>query len=61
MYCAALYMFIDSFAAVAEKDLVRRLFTLGEAAQLCPACVSEQLFLLVQSLLATPKELSASE
>nr|XP_056716845.1 condensin-2 complex subunit D3 [Euleptes europaea] len=37
-----------------EDVLVRRLFTLGEAAQLCPAKVEKRIFLLIQSILAGP-------
>ncbi|XP_030077819.1 condensin-2 complex subunit D3 isoform X2 [Microcaecilia unicolor] len=36
-----------------EELLVRHLFMLGEAAQLCPARVEKQVFLLVQSILAS--------
>nr|XP_033774995.1 condensin-2 complex subunit D3 isoform X2 [Geotrypetes seraphini] len=36
-----------------EELLVRHLFMLGEAAQLCPAKVEKQVFLLVQSILAS--------
>ncbi|XP_029429112.1 condensin-2 complex subunit D3 [Rhinatrema bivittatum] len=36
-----------------EVLLVRHLFTLGEAAQLCPAKVEKKVFLLVQSILAS--------
>ncbi|XP_042329911.1 condensin-2 complex subunit D3 [Sceloporus undulatus] len=37
-----------------EEALVRYLFTLGEAAQLCPARVKKPIFLLIQSILASP-------
>uniref|UniRef100_A0A670YYL5 Non-SMC condensin II complex subunit D3 n=1 Tax=Pseudonaja textilis TaxID=8673 RepID=A0A670YYL5_PSETE len=37
-----------------EDVLVRHLFTLGEIAQLCPAKVDKRIFLLTQSLLASP-------
>ncbi|XP_026534418.1 condensin-2 complex subunit D3 [Notechis scutatus] len=37
-----------------EDALVRHLFTLGEIAQLCPAKVDKRIFLLIQSLLASP-------
>ncbi|KAL8173694.1 UNVERIFIED_CONTAM: hypothetical protein K2H54_016645 [Gekko kuhli] len=37
-----------------EDALVRHLFTLGEAAQLCPAKVEKRIFLLIQSILASP-------
>ncbi|XP_060549547.1 condensin-2 complex subunit D3 [Pantherophis guttatus] len=37
-----------------EDVLVRHLFTLGEIAQLCPAKVDKRVFLLIQSLLASP-------
>ncbi|KAM6431720.1 condensin-2 complex subunit D3 [Liasis olivaceus] len=37
-----------------EDVLVRHLFTLGEIAQLCPAKVEKRIFLLIQSILASP-------
>ncbi|NXR04923.1 CNDD3 protein, partial [Sagittarius serpentarius] len=37
-----------------EDTLVRHLFILGEAAQLCPAKVEKRIFLLIQSILAAP-------
>ncbi|XP_055675451.1 condensin-2 complex subunit D3 isoform X1 [Falco peregrinus] len=37
-----------------EDLLVRHLFILGEAAQLCPAKVEKRIFLLIQSILASP-------
>ncbi|KAL7981548.1 hypothetical protein Chor_005636 [Crotalus horridus] len=37
-----------------EDVLVRHLFTLGEIAQLCPAKVDQRIFLLIQSILASP-------
>ncbi|XP_062994944.1 condensin-2 complex subunit D3 [Elgaria multicarinata webbii] len=37
-----------------EEILVRHLFTLGESAQLCPARVEKRVFLLIQSILASP-------
>ncbi|XP_054853805.1 condensin-2 complex subunit D3 [Eublepharis macularius] len=40
-----------------EDILVRHLFTLGEAAQLCPAKVEKRIFLLIQSILASPMAL----
>ncbi|XP_013925917.1 PREDICTED: condensin-2 complex subunit D3-like, partial [Thamnophis sirtalis] len=46
-----------------EDILVRHLFTLGEIAQLCPAKVDKRIFLLIQSLLASPdnmEQLSSS-
>ncbi|XP_072886251.1 condensin-2 complex subunit D3 isoform X2 [Hemitrygon akajei] len=39
---------------VDESMLVKHLFTLGEAAQLCPGKVEKRIFLLVQSFLASP-------
>ncbi|KAM6370654.1 condensin-2 complex subunit D3 [Pluvialis apricaria] len=39
-----------------EDALVRHLFTLGEAAQLCPAKVEKRVFLLIQSILASVNE-----
>lgn len=41
-----------------ESMLVKHLFTLGEAAQLCPRKVDKRIFLLVQSFLAGPLGLS---
>ncbi|XP_053126164.1 condensin-2 complex subunit D3 isoform X2 [Hemicordylus capensis] len=40
-----------------EDALVRHLFTLGEAAQLCPAKVEKRIFLLIQSILASPVDM----
>ncbi|XP_064327032.1 condensin-2 complex subunit D3 [Phalacrocorax carbo] len=39
-----------------EDLLVRHLFILGEAAQLCPAKVEKRIFLLIQSILASVNE-----
>ncbi|NXT12837.1 CNDD3 protein, partial [Prunella fulvescens] len=43
----------DGAGQLQEDLLVRHLFLLGEAAQLCPAKVGKQIFLLVQSILAS--------
>ncbi|XP_053819311.1 condensin-2 complex subunit D3 isoform X3 [Vidua chalybeata] len=43
----------DGAGQLQEDLLVRHLFLLGEAAQLCPARVDKQIFLLVQSILAS--------
>ncbi|KAM4885566.1 condensin-2 complex subunit D3 [Sylvia borin] len=44
----------DGAGQLQEDLLVRHLFLLGEAAQLCPAKVDKHIFLLVQSVLASP-------
>ncbi|XP_030320546.1 condensin-2 complex subunit D3 isoform X1 [Calypte anna] len=44
----------DGAEQLQEDLLVRHLFILGEAAQLCPARVEKRIFLLVQSILASP-------
>ncbi|NXY90767.1 CNDD3 protein, partial [Alcedo cyanopectus] len=43
----------DGVEQLREDLLVRHLFILGEAAQLCPARVEKRIFLLVQSILAS--------
>ncbi|XP_064587947.1 condensin-2 complex subunit D3 [Zonotrichia leucophrys gambelii] len=43
----------DGAGQLQEDLLVRHLFLLGEAAQLCPAKVDKHIFLLVQSILAS--------
>ncbi|XP_014112787.1 PREDICTED: condensin-2 complex subunit D3 [Pseudopodoces humilis] len=43
----------DGAGQLQEDLLVRHLFLLGEAAQLCPAKVDKRIFLLVQSILAS--------
>ncbi|XP_077644123.1 condensin-2 complex subunit D3 [Lonchura striata] len=43
----------DGAGQLQEDLLVRHLFLLGEAAQLCPARVDKRIFLLVQSILAS--------
>nr|XP_034995387.1 condensin-2 complex subunit D3 [Zootoca vivipara] len=40
-----------------DNVLVRHLFILGEAAQLCPAKVEKHIFFLIQSILASPDQL----
>ncbi|KAM6107789.1 condensin-2 complex subunit D3 [Pterocles gutturalis] len=42
----------DGIEQLQEDLLVRHLFILGEAAQLCPAKVEKRIFLLIQSILA---------
>ena len=37
-----------------EDRIVKHLFTLGEVAQLCPAQIPQRVFMLVQSLIASP-------
>lgn len=37
-----------------EERIVKHLFTLGEVAQLCPAQIPKRVFMLVQSLIASP-------
>lgn len=37
-----------------EELIVRHLFTLGEVSQLCPEHIPRRVFLLIQSLIATP-------
>uniref|UniRef100_A0A8C5JEV7 Condensin-2 complex subunit D3 n=1 Tax=Junco hyemalis TaxID=40217 RepID=A0A8C5JEV7_JUNHY len=54
----------DGAGQLQEDLLVRHLFLLGEAAQLCPAKVDKHIFLLVQSILASsesPSQLGYSE
>ncbi|XP_063273815.1 condensin-2 complex subunit D3 isoform X2 [Prinia subflava] len=46
----------DGAGQLQEDPLVRHLFLLGEAAQLCPAKVDKHIFLLVQSILASGSE-----
>ncbi|XP_032565461.1 condensin-2 complex subunit D3 isoform X2 [Chiroxiphia lanceolata] len=46
----------DGAEQLQEGLLVRHLFLLGEAAQLCPARVGKRIFLLVQSILASVNE-----
>ncbi|KAJ1175182.1 hypothetical protein NDU88_000473 [Pleurodeles waltl] len=43
----------DQVGQLDEDMLVRHLFTLGEAVQMCPAKVEKRIFLLVQSILAS--------
>ncbi|NXH16920.1 CNDD3 protein, partial [Bucco capensis] len=53
----------DGAEQLQEDALVRHLFILGEAAQLCPAKVEKHIFLLIQSILASPaneEQLSSS-
>ncbi|KYO38976.1 condensin-2 complex subunit D3 [Alligator mississippiensis] len=44
----------DRTEQLQEDLLVSHLFTLGEAAQLCPAKVEKRIFLLIQSIMACP-------
>ncbi|NXF98498.1 CNDD3 protein, partial [Eubucco bourcierii] len=46
----------DGAEQLQEDLLVRHLFILGEAAQLCPAKVEKRIFLLIQSILAAGSE-----
>ncbi|NXI51020.1 CNDD3 protein, partial [Chloroceryle aenea] len=46
----------DGVEQLHEDLLVRHLFILGEAAQLCPAKVEKRIFLLIQSILASVNE-----
>ncbi|XP_075579292.1 condensin-2 complex subunit D3 [Pelecanus crispus] len=46
----------DGAEQLQEDLLVRHLFILGEAAQLCPAKVEKRIFLLIQSILASVNE-----
>lgn len=49
----------DGADQLQEDLLVRHLFLLGEAAQLCPAKVEKRIFLLIQSILASSEQLSS--
>ncbi|XP_021231653.1 condensin-2 complex subunit D3 isoform X2 [Numida meleagris] len=49
----------DGAEQLQEDLLVRHLFLLGEAAQLCPAKVEKRIFLLIQSILASSEQLSS--
>uniref|UniRef100_A0A8C3C597 Condensin-2 complex subunit D3 n=1 Tax=Cairina moschata TaxID=8855 RepID=A0A8C3C597_CAIMO len=46
----------DGVEQLQEDLFVRHLFTLGEAAQLCPAKVEKRIFLLIQSILASSNQ-----
>uniref|UniRef100_A0A8C9ELX5 Condensin-2 complex subunit D3 n=1 Tax=Pavo cristatus TaxID=9049 RepID=A0A8C9ELX5_PAVCR len=46
----------DGAEQLQEDLLVRHLFLLGEAAQLCPAKVEKRIFLLIQSILASSEQ-----
>ncbi|KAI6073161.1 Condensin-2 complex subunit D3 [Aix galericulata] len=48
----------DGAEQLQEDLFVRHLFTLGEAAQLCPAKVEKRIFLLIQSILAASNQLT---
>uniref|UniRef100_A0A8B9TAD2 Condensin-2 complex subunit D3 n=1 Tax=Anas platyrhynchos TaxID=8839 RepID=A0A8B9TAD2_ANAPL len=50
----------DGAEQLQEDLFVRHLFTLGEAAQLCPAKVEKRIFLLIQSILASSNQLTSS-
>ncbi|NWU88406.1 CNDD3 protein, partial [Upupa epops] len=53
----------DGAEQLQEDVLVRHLFILGEASQMCPAKVGKRIFLLIQSILASPvneEQLSSS-
>ncbi|NXL95150.1 CNDD3 protein, partial [Alectura lathami] len=49
----------DGAEQLQEDLLVRHLFVLGEAAQLCPAKVEKRIFLLIQSILASDQSSSS--
>uniref|UniRef100_A0A8B9T9S4 Condensin-2 complex subunit D3 n=1 Tax=Anas platyrhynchos TaxID=8839 RepID=A0A8B9T9S4_ANAPL len=49
----------DGAEQLQEDLFVRHLFTLGEAAQLCPAKVEKRIFLLIQSILASSNQCEA--
>uniref|UniRef100_A0A8C3L149 Condensin-2 complex subunit D3 n=1 Tax=Chrysolophus pictus TaxID=9089 RepID=A0A8C3L149_CHRPC len=51
----------DGAEQLQEDLLVRHLFLLGEAAQLCPAKVEKRIFLLIQSILASSDHLPDGE
>uniref|UniRef100_A0A8D0HCF3 Condensin-2 complex subunit D3 n=1 Tax=Sphenodon punctatus TaxID=8508 RepID=A0A8D0HCF3_SPHPU len=53
-YISSIVLKEDGAEQLQEDLLVRHLFTLGEAAQLCPAKVEKRIFLLTQSILAGP-------
>ncbi|XP_010137945.1 PREDICTED: condensin-2 complex subunit D3, partial [Buceros rhinoceros silvestris] len=53
-YISNLVLKEDGAEQLQEDLLVRHLFILGEAAQLCPAKVEKHIFLLIQSILASP-------
>ncbi|XP_066059755.1 condensin-2 complex subunit D3 isoform X2 [Chamaea fasciata] len=52
-YISKIVLKEDGAGQLQEDLLVRHLFLLGEAAQLCPAKVDKHVFLLVQSILAS--------
>uniref|UniRef100_A0A8C3QGX2 Condensin-2 complex subunit D3 n=1 Tax=Cyanoderma ruficeps TaxID=181631 RepID=A0A8C3QGX2_9PASS len=52
-YISSIVLREDGAGQLQEDLLVRHLFLLGEAAQLCPARVDKHIFLLVQSILAS--------
>ena len=47
-------MFLILGTVLDEDLIVRHLFTLGEVVQLCPGRLPKRVFLLVQSMIATP-------
>ncbi|NWU63863.1 CNDD3 protein, partial [Pterocles burchelli] len=51
-YISSIVLKEDGTEQLQEDLLVRHLFILGEAAQLCPAKVEKRVFLLIQSILA---------
>ncbi|KFP76034.1 Condensin-2 complex subunit D3, partial [Acanthisitta chloris] len=53
-YISTIVLKEDGADQLQEEFLVRHLFLLGEVAQLCPAKVEKRIFLLVQSILASP-------
>ncbi|XP_054032142.1 condensin-2 complex subunit D3 [Dryobates pubescens] len=59
-YISSIVLKEDGAEQLQEDLLVRHLFILGEAAQLCPAKVEKRIFLLIQSILAAGSEDQAS-
>ncbi|KAM6238226.1 condensin-2 complex subunit D3 [Porphyrio hochstetteri] len=52
-YVSSIVLKEDGAEQLQEDPLVRHLFILGEAAQLCPTKVEKRVFLLIQSILAS--------
>ncbi|NWR73103.1 CNDD3 protein, partial [Centropus unirufus] len=55
-YISSVVLQKDGAEHLQQDLLVRNLFILGEAAQLCPAKVEKRIFLLIQSILASVNE-----
>uniref|UniRef100_A0A8D0HCJ9 Condensin-2 complex subunit D3 n=1 Tax=Sphenodon punctatus TaxID=8508 RepID=A0A8D0HCJ9_SPHPU len=60
-YISSIVLKEDGAEQLQEDLLVRHLFTLGEAAQLCPAKVEKRIFLLTQSILAVSAPLDGED